>query len=154
MDNDQDYCSYELALKLKKCGFDEPCHHYYTKEDAPDGTAWIVPTTDREDFNADSDCPFCKPLCSAPLIYHAQKWLREKKDIIVIVEPDWGLDDYCLSDYLTGKWYFTVWKDGNRARCNFDPNAEEERMWMFEKYEQALSAGIAAALELIEQENK
>lgn len=28
--NNEDYVSYELALKLKECGFDEPCDHYYT----------------------------------------------------------------------------------------------------------------------------
>lgn len=28
--NNEDYVSYELALALKKCGFDEPCDHYYT----------------------------------------------------------------------------------------------------------------------------
>lgn len=77
MMNKEDYASYELAKKLKECGFAEPCDSYYIKDNAPDGTAWIVPTTDREDFNADSDCPFCKPLCSAPTLAHAQKWLRE-----------------------------------------------------------------------------
>lgn len=25
----EDYVSYDLALKLKACGFDEPCDHYY-----------------------------------------------------------------------------------------------------------------------------
>ena len=66
--NNEDYVSYELALKLKECGFDEPCDHYYTN-----------------------------------------------------------------------------------GYANPDPNAEEERIWMFEKYEQALSAGIAAAIELIKK---
>lgn len=149
--NNEDYVSYELAKKLKECGFAEPCDSYYIKDNAPDGTAWIVPTTDREDFNADSDCPFCKPLCSASTLAQAQKWQRDEKNIIVIAEPDWDSEDYCLSDYLTGEWYFTVWKDGDRVRCNFDPNAVEERIWMFEKYEQALSAGIYAALELIKE---
>lgn len=137
--SNEDYVSYELALKLKKCGFDEPCDHYYTKEDAPEGTAWIVPTTDREDFNADSDCPFCKPLCSAPHIYHAQKWLREVKGIAInVIAHDGGKYDYDIV---------------------FLPNAIEtdnipDRSPWCRTYEEALIEGIDSALELIEQENK
>ena len=90
---DEDYVSYELAKKLKECGFGDPCDSYYIKDNAPDGTAWIVPTTYREDFNADYDCPFCKPLCSAPTLAHAQKWLREVKrcDVTVYAQPYNGL---------------------------------------------------------------
>lgn len=144
--NNEDYVSYELALKLKKCGFDEPCDHYYNIEFKNDTN--IHYSINRNYNNIGKRC------CSAPLLYQAHKWLREVKNIIVDVSPDWDPEDYCLEGYLTGEWYFTVWKDGDRVYCNFDPNAVEERIWMFEKYEQALSAGIDSALELIEQENK
>lgn len=133
----EDYCSYELALKLKKAGFDWPCDLYYTKEDAPDGTAWIVPTIDREDFNADSDCPFCKPLCSAPTLWHAQKWLREKA-IEVDINPMFshgGRDGYDWDVYDDFSDYPAI-----RGTLPFA-----------ETYEQALSAGISAALELIKK---
>lgn len=128
--NNEDYVSYELAKKLKECGFAEPCDHYYTKEDAPDGTAWIVPTTDREDFNADSDCPFCKPLCSAPTLAQAQKWLREAKGIdveirVCIVDGKKGYEAYVIPPY------------------SLTPAQRD--------YESALSAGIATALELIKK---
>lgn len=141
--SNEDYVSYELAKKLKACGFDEPCAAFY---EHINGKMYFS-VDGNEDWNGGVDY-------SAPHIYHAQKWLREEKNIIVDVSPGWDSEDYCLSDYLTGEWYFSVWKDGDRVHCNFDPNAEEERIWIFEKYEQALSAGIAAALELIEQENK
>lgn len=144
--NNEDYASYELAKKLKECGFAEPCDHYYIKDNAPDGTAWIVPTTDREDFNADSDCPFCKPLCSAPTLAQVQKWLREKKGIHV---------DVCIySDCSTdadGKvcdkwdfWGFELYKVVGGYRM-VDDDGE------YDFYEQALSAGIASALELIKK---
>lgn len=139
----EDYCNYKLSLALKAAGFDEPCDHYYNigfKNDTD------MHYTIYKDYNDVSE--YC---CSAPLLFHAQKWLREKKGIVVIAEPDWDSEDYCMADYLTGEWYFSVWKDGDRVHCNFDPNAEEERIWMFEKYEQALSAGISAALELIKK---
>ena len=128
--NNEDYASYELAKKLKECGFAEPCDHYYTKEDAPDGTAWIVPTTDRENFNADSDCPFCKPLCSAPTLAQAQKWLREVRGVdvevrVCIVDGGKGYEAYVIPPY------------------SLTPTKKD--------YESALSAGIATALELIKK---
>lgn len=147
--NNEDYASYELALKLKACGFREPCDHYYTKEDAPEGTAWIVPTIDREDFNADSDCPFCKPLCSAPNLWQAQKWLREKLLLNVGVNPA----------IPTLKWQFYI-DDLNQhinpydgelmTRWNDDMQEKADKQF-YDSYEQALSAGISAALELIKK---
>lgn len=141
-----DFCLYELSKRLKDCGFNEPCDHYYTKEDAPDGTAWIVPTTDREDFNADSDCPFCKPPCSAPTLAHAQKWLREKKKIDVLV---WN----CACGY---GWEISKADADSRGTTlmDYDDNGEDKDSGMWLTYENALSAGITVALELIEQENK
>lgn len=132
----EDYCSYELSKQLKAFGFDEPCDHYYTKEDAPEGAAWIVSTTDRENFNADSDCPFCKPLCSAPLLYQAQKWLREKHHISVRVS------------YIPyHKVWFADW-------LNLDSGEFNDTDATFATYEEALADGISVVLELIEQENK
>lgn len=131
--NNEDYVSYELAKKLKECGFAEPCDHYYTKEDAPDGTAWIVPTTDREDFNADSDCPFCKPPCSAPTLAHAQKWLREK----------WGIYAYCEPNGLK-KWFARAIDLAKNEDLLFDGE-------MFDNFEKAFEYAISAALELIKK---
>jgi hypothetical protein len=132
--SNEDYASYELALKLKACGFCEPCDHYYTKEDAPEGTAWIVPTIDREDFNADSDCPFCKPLCSAPNLWQAQKWLREKGIAVSVQANEIQGELWYSADIITTKGINELVDGG------FD----------YMEYEAALSAGIAAAIELIE----
>lgn len=138
-----DYVSYPVALALKKAGFNEPCEAFY---EHIDGKMWLS-VDGKEDWNSGVDY-------SAPTLWQAQKWLREKKDIVVVAEPDWDEEIQCLSDYLTGKWYFSVWKDNNRIHCNFNPNIGEEKIWMFDTYEQALSAGIAAALELIEEKGE
>lgn len=147
--NNEDYASYELAKKLKECGFAEPCDSYYIKDNAPDGTAWIVPTTDREDFNADSDCPFCKPLCSAPTLAHAQKWLREGAMLHVGAYPAMP----------TLKWHFYI-DDLNQhvnphdgelmTRWDEDMQKKADER-LYDSYECALSSGIYAALELIEE---
>ena len=133
----EDYCSYELAKKLKECGFAEPCDSYYIKDNALDDTAWIVATTYRENFNADSDCPFCKPLCSAPTLAQAQKWMREVKrcDVTVYAHPYNGLP------YYTGYILF----EGDETEV-LDDNGQ----W-FDDYEKCLSETIYAALELIKK---
>lgn len=135
--NNEDYASYELAKKLKECGFAEPCDSYYIKDNAPDGTALIVPTTDREDFNADSDCPFCKPLCSAPTLAQAQKWLREVKGIAInVIAHDGGKYDYDI----------VFLPNAVECDCDFD------RSPWYRKYESALSDAITTTIELLERE--
>lgn len=131
-----DYVDFKTALALKKAGFAEPCDSYYIKDNAPDGTAWIVPTTDREDFNADSDCPFCKPLCSAPTLAHAQKWLREVKDIAINVIAHDG-----------GKYEYDIVFLPNAVDCD----CPIDRATFSRTYEEALSEGIESVLELIKE---
>lgn len=146
--NTEDYVSYPIAKSLKAAGFDWPCDHYYTKEDAPEGTVWIVPTTDRENFNADSDCPFCKTLCSAPTLAHAQKWLREVKGIAINVIAHDASDKY-----REGKYH---WMEVHQPNSN--ENGSQWMDWfiygkhpLFDTYEEALSDGLSQMLELIKK---
>ena len=71
-----DYVSYQTALALKKCGFNEPCDSYYS------GNGSIAVREDPECFNCAKDLP----ICSRPTLWHAQKWLREEKGQIVCVD--------------------------------------------------------------------
>ena len=58
--NNEDYVSYELALKLKECGFDEPCDHYYTNGYAnPDPNA--EPLSQNPTENCDNENPISNP---------------------------------------------------------------------------------------------
>lgn len=86
---------------------------------------------------------------SAPSLSMVQKWLMKIKNIVVVAQPDYEIEIHDSTDYLTGKWFFSVWKDGERVYCNFDPNKEEEEIWLFDTYEQSLLAGITKAIELI-----
>lgn len=138
----EDYCSYELALKLKACGFCEPCDHYYTNgyanHDSEDTSRVVRLHYDRTyNYNcvisADGEC------FSAPLLYHAQKWLREKKGIAInVIVHDGGAYDYDIV-FLP-----------NAVDCDYPI----DRATFSRTYEEALSEGIASALELIEQEKK
>lgn len=141
------YTTYSQAVKLKELGFDEPCEFYYNphQEIRRTKTNLLSPQITNNRFLEE----IAKGMATAPRLDQAQAWLRDCKDTIVIAEPDWDEEIQCLSDYLTGKWYFTVWKDSNRVRCNFNPNKECEEIWLFESYELALSDGISGALELL-----
>lgn len=127
----EDYVSYELAVKLKACGFDEPCIAHWVVE--PDGKPILVGSTAFVFSNA----KLKGRDVTAPLLFHAQKWLRERA-IEVDVTPIFshgGRDGYDWDVYDDFSGYPAI-----RGALPFA-----------ETYEQALSAGIAAALELIKE---
>ena len=143
--NPEDYVSYPLALALKKAGFDYPCYFYYTRKDSPDDH--VYSTTSEEapiDYNRSVYAG-----CSMPTLAQAQKWLRDRCGIHI---------DVCIySDYSTdadGKvcdrwdfWGFDLYAVSGGEMM-------EDGDGMYDSYEQTLSAGIAAALELIEKKGK
>lgn len=123
MDNNQDYCSYELSKALKAAGFDELCRAFY-----------IPPNKSRTEplfFCSASTIKnhpayFC---IAAPTLAHAQKWLLEKGGIDV---------DVRTTKIPKRKYGYVVYDKTQHF-------SHEE----YCAYEQALSAGISAALELI-----
>lgn len=128
--NPEDYVSYPLALALKKHGFDWPCRHHYDIEDAPEGCYWEGCSLHKKNHNEDI------PKFSAPTLWQAQKWLREKKGIAVSVQASEIQGELWYSaDIISTKGISELVNGG------FD----------YINYESALSAGIAAALELIEK---
>lgn len=134
--NPEDYVSYPIALALKKAGFDYPCYFYYTRKDSPDDH--VYSTTSEEapiDYNRSVYAG-----CSMPTLAQAQKWLRERA-IEVDVNPMFshgGRDGYDWDVYYDFTGYPVI-----RGVLPFA-----------ETYESALSAGIAAALELIEKKGE
>ena len=107
----QEFLPYELAVKLKELGFDEPCLAYYQKS-AVIGDATILPIQIRNkasNFNNNEYSKMGVPFCSAPLYQQAFRWFREKYD----------LDSYIMPARLeTKKVYdFYIWftnKEGER----------------------------------------
>ncbi len=125
----EDYCSYELSKALKAAGFDEPCDHYYDKAYASDDEYWHTKREEAYNWNGlDSDCQI-----SAPTLWHAQKWLREKHHISVRV-----------SYIAYHKVWFADW-------LNLDSGKFDDTDATFDFYEEALADGISAALELIKE---
>lgn len=127
----EDYVSYKLALKLKECGFDEPCRDFYWTSDG---------TFKHTDELVHKNSLSCGTMVAAPLLYHAQKWLREKKGIDVLVYN-------CACGYL---WEVSKATNGT-GLILFDEKGDDENSGCWTSYECALSAGISAALELIKK---
>ncbi|WP_286138497.1 hypothetical protein [Duncaniella freteri] len=137
--NTTDYVSYPIALALKKAGFDEPCDHYYTPEIYSEKyIEYPMLLWEKTAINS-NDIIYEGERFSAPTLWQAQKWLREKERLIVLV-------DYILiTKDAANRWYFSV--SNTYGLCN--TNKDYER---YKSYESALSAGIEAALELIKKE--
>ena len=126
-----DYCDYKLSLALKAAGFDELCIAQWACE--PDGKPLLFGSTAFVFRNAElkgSDV-------TAPLLSHAQKWLREKNELCVTVyaQPYNGLP------YYTGYILF----EGDEKEV-----LDQDGHW-FDDYEKCLSETISAALELIKK---
>lgn len=122
----EDYVSYELAVKLKAAGFDSVCRYYYTKRYSNNAVVCLSSKESPTDYNK-------KPgsICSMPTLWQAQKWLREKHHISIRVS------------YISyHKVWFADW-------LNLDSGEFDDTDATFDTYEQALSAGITFVLELI-----
>jgi hypothetical protein len=77
---DEQFVPYELALKLKEKGFDEPCLGYY-REDAQkkDGTLYEYITPYH--YDEVKECEHMIPVF-APLYQQAMEWFDDKYNII------------------------------------------------------------------------
>lgn len=124
MDN-KDFVSYETAKRLKGAGFSYPCSYYYTSEDAQKRHVWL--TRGSQLANLNKDAGLIK--CSAPTLWNAQKWLREEHKLHILVDS--GFDTWW---YKIFRVYGFCMNEGNDG---------------YKSYEEALSAGIDSALDLI-----
>lgn len=103
---ENDYCDYKLSLALKACGFDEPCNYGYSvkmrlEPEVSSGEPKMVHSKDPKNYN-DNRKGIEKGLsfCSAVPLWHAQKWLREKKSIAINVIAHGCHDKYREGKYL------------------------------------------------------
>lgn len=137
----EDFVSYELAVKLKAAGFDEPCDHYYTNgyaNDNPEDLSRVVKLNNGNVYNHNKVIGADGEHISAVPLWHAQKWLREKKKIDVLVYN-------CACGYL---WEVSKATNGT-GLILFDEKGDDENSGCWTSYEAALSAGITAALDLL-----
>lgn len=126
----EDFVSYDLAVKLHASGFDWPCDHYWYKV-YTDSDEMEMRQGKTMDYNNDG---WFVPHCSAPTLWHAQKWLRSK-----------GIEVYVLLAADNDRYEWSIYD--RSVHDNIDSSRGDD----YKTYESALSAGIAAALELIKE---
>lgn len=127
----EDYVSFELALKLKECGFDEPCLTFY------DTNKELGRALDTDNFNHLGEAyqgEWFTDTISAPTLWQAQKWLRQAKGIAVNVTAHDG-----------GKYDFNIIFLPNAAEYD----APSYRSPWRRTYEEALSEGIDTAVSIL-----
>lgn len=131
-----DYCDYNLSLAFKAAGFDEPCRAHYTNDyvnDDPEDVSREV----RFHYDWTSPYNYNRVIgnTSAPTLWHAQRWLREKGIAVSVQANEIQGELWYSADIITTKGINELVDGG------FD----------YMGYEAALSAGLSAALELIKK---
>ena len=76
----KEFVPYELAVKLKALGFNEPCFGFYLE----DGT-WTPASYSREGTVFPSNSDLLPEWCTAPLYQQAFRWFREKYDLFISI---------------------------------------------------------------------
>ena len=132
---EKEFVHYELAVKLKALGFNEPCAAcYYKKFDNEIGYHKVY-----RDFN------FVQLTVSAPTYSQAFRFFREKYDWQHSIDPTADQHshklgyNYWIWNYKTGEEHYTIPK--NR------PTGD----WEYETYEEAEVACLDKLIELIEK---
>jgi len=89
---EKEFVTYELALKLKELGFDEPCWGYYhVNEGYSIGYAFCYSDRESQPYYG----------CSAPLFQQAFRWLYQKLNIDKGIMPlDVESQDLLLNELL------------------------------------------------------
>lgn len=131
------FVSKDLAIKLKEKGFDRPCLGFYNPIQ-DELQLYCANNKDVTYKNILTSVYKNKVLVDAPIIEQVLEWLREEKDIdIVIYTIDrntifMGGEKYILSIYFCGKRDYKIHKDNNDK---------------FVKWEDACIAGIEYVVE-------
>lgn len=137
MTDNQDFVTYETAKQIKERGFDELCEYYYLAD---------YSELMKGQCHNHNDIGLS---LSAPHIYQAQKWLREKYGLHISVNSylDYSED---TDGRKCDEWRFWDYDIMSIANGKVISNGGFE----FATYEQALQEGVCAALELIKPEKE
>ncbi|WP_410264981.1 hypothetical protein [Barnesiella intestinihominis] len=128
----EDYVSLEVAKLIKEKGFNEPCLATILKNG---DLRWHDIEQSSGNLTSIGD-DYYEFLC--PTIYEAQKWLRDKHNIDIVVGPE--IDEE--TDKRIG-YCFDLYTDFPSVSYSS----------VFETYEEALNAGILESLKLLDYEN-
>ena len=122
---EKDYCDYETCVALKELGYDELCEGYYHLTDDEDYNLHYFEWCCGHEFQNSLN----RWRVGAPMLYEAQKWLREEKGVVVLVH-------HLMTQ--EGDWEWEIsYKYSSRD--------------MYHSYEEALSEGIKEAVKILKE---
>lgn len=132
MIKEEEYVSLELAKILKEKGFDEGCStcYFYNGE-------WII------QYGVNKNSTNGQDWMSRPTLYEVQKWLREKHNIYIDVNPATSeLDIYGNEiDLRMTVWGYDMY-DISNPWAKYIKSGDND----FKSYENCLEKGIADSL--------
>jgi hypothetical protein len=127
----KEFVKYEVAVELKKLGFDEPClgRWLVVKEwEEPTGEIILQLGTKAEDYDKDQ--------CPAPLFSQAFRFFRERHGLYSL---------YTMGDY-ENNFYWQIWRNDSITKTYITASN-----YVFETYEEA---ELACLMKLIEIKTK
>jgi hypothetical protein len=111
----QEFVPYELAVKLKALGFDEPCFGWFRSTLIPSNFTEYFLETEFGMNESPSDwvnSNFLDKACSAPLYQQAFRWFREKYDLFTHIEKGENPKNfYPIIDNVSHKYNPKLWFD-------------------------------------------
>ena len=124
----KEFAPYELAVKLKELGFNEPCFGFYLE----DGT-WTPASYSREGTVYPSNTDLLPEWCAALLHQQASRWFREKYNLYCGILTEYSYGGQLHAYHITGKRQGDVSIGG------------------FNTYEEAELACLTKLIEIVEQ---
>ena len=131
---EKQFIPYELALELKKLGFDEPCFGCYDYEKE------LVLFQELEDktFWRNKNIPECE--VASPLFQQAFYWFRDVMLLDNFIIPYWFID----GEYKVKKYTYSI-EPSNRFDEYFDCDSDQ-----YDTYEEARLECLKRLIELCE----
>ena len=134
----EDFVTYEQAVKLKELGFDVPVNHYY-KDNR------LIEIYGNLSNYCNANEKYVAGCFSAPTLAQTQKWFMDKKHILISIRPNDFINDsgnaeihYTADIFGTSKGYLELLHSESG----------------YETYEFALEDSINEALNILETTKK
>jgi len=130
---EKEFVTYELALRMKQLGFDEPCFGFYDGWDNNKAIGGNYP---------------CDGINSAPLFQQAFRWFREKYDFSHSINKTYRGQ---YMPYVNGEELLDM-----DTEKKVDDNVIDDfgYKWLYDSYEEAELACLKKLIEIVEQKNK
>ena len=134
---EKEFVEYELALRMKAIGFDEPCLACYIDEEDKDILSFSFDSNDCYQEIGDNELKRntqFKNSITAPTYSAAFRWFREKHGLFGIILP------YLI---IGNQWYYKITNRNNSSGLPFEEG--------FETYEEAELACLEKLIEIVKE---